>query len=505
LLAHLGLCCREEVEIGEAGRETARGIGISGGGIVLLFNSYEFIFVFLPLVVLTFAVLAKWSARSAIVRFLVLASLAFYGWWNWRYLWLIGFSILFNYSWAGLLSTREPSDSTTPRAAARTLLGLGIGVNLGLLFYFKYATFFVSSLDVALGVAWQMSAIVLPLGISFFTFEQITYLVDAYRGESPEHDFSSYCLFVTFFPHLIAGPIVRPKDLIPQFTVAGAFVPSQENVATGLFVFAMGLFKKVYLADTFARWVGPTFDQTTQVSFGDAWGATLAFALQVYFDFSAYSDMAIGLAGMLSVRLPENFDSPYKATSVIDFWRRWHMSLSGFLRDYLFFPLTGVRGGHLRRYAALIFTMVICGLWHGANWTFVIFGGLHGLFVAVNHLWRQVGGRLPKFLCWFLTFAAVLIAFVFFRAQSLARALMIVKGMGGLGGVTSNTTADSIGKPALQRLFLGLILVTCCPNRQTIMQWRWTSDLIWAVLFAVLGGLSLLQLGNPEPFVYFQF
>jgi alginate O-acetyltransferase complex protein AlgI len=471
----------------------------------VLFNSYQFIVVFLPLLLLAFALLAQWQRRRAIVGFLVVASLVFYGWWNWRYLGLIAFSILFNFGWARFVHRAGPVHPSSHCGRARALLAVGIAVNVGLLGYFKYAGFFVNSLNAGLGLGWRVPAIVLPLGISFFTFEQITYLVDAYRGESPKHDFLSYCLFVTFFPHLIAGPIVRPRDLIPQFTDARSLVPSQEHLTTGLFVFAIGLFKKVFLADMFGGWVGPIFDRAAPVSFGDAWGATLAFGLQVYFDFSGYSDMAIGLAGMLGIRLPENFDSPYKATSIIDFWRRWHMTLSGFLRDYVFFPLAGIRGGQVRRYAALVFTMLLCGLWHGASWTFVVFGGLHGVYLAANHLWRHLEIRLPKPLCWFLTFVAVLISFVFFRAQSFARAGAILRGMTGLNGLAWGLRSDSLSRRAFRRLLVGVVLVTCCPNRQAIMQWRWTSDLVYATAFALLAGLSILQLGNPAPFVYFQF
>ncbi|HSD49786.1 MAG TPA: MBOAT family O-acyltransferase [Candidatus Methylomirabilis sp.] len=470
----------------------------------MLFNSYEFIFGFLPLLLLAFGLLGRWQARRSLVGTLVAASLVYYGWWNWRYLWLILFSILFNFGWAHFLLTGRLAHPSIRGTRTRAILALGIAVNLGLLGYFKYAGFVVSSLDAGLGMGWQVPAIVLPLGISFFTFEQITYLVDTYRGESPDHDFLSYSLFVTFFPHLFAGPIVRPRDLIPQFSRAGTLVLSQENLTTGLFVFAIGLFKKVYLADMFGRWVGPIFDQAAHVSFADAWAATLAFALQVYFDFSGYSDMAIGLAGMLNVRLPENFDSPYKATSIIDFWRRWHMTLSGFLRDYVFLPLAGIRGGQLRRYAALVGTMLLCGLWHGANWTFVVFGGLHGVYLATNHLWRDLDIRLPRLLCWFLTFVAVLFSFVFFRAQTFSRAGVLLRGMAGLSSFAWGPTPDSL-RSHTHRLLAGLVLVTCCPNRQELMQWRWASELAYAAAFAVLAGLSILQLSNPAPFVYFQF
>ena len=354
----------------------------------MLFNSYPFVFVFLPLVLAGFAVLTRWRSRTATLAFLIVASLAFYAWWNWRFLGLLLFSILFNFA-LGRRLQRRASERGAPVAPARRLLALGIAVNVGLLGYFKYRNFLVDTVGMAVGTDWALPPIVLPLAISFFTFEQITYLVDAYHGDTGEYDFLGYALFISFFPHLIAGPIVRFKELVPQFSSRSTFVFSHENVARGLFIFAIGLFKKVMIADTFSPWVAPIFDRAPVVVFSDAWGATLAFALQLYFDFSGYTDMAIGLALMLNVVLPENFDSPYQARSIIDFWRRWHMTLSNFLRDYLYIPLGGGRRGEARRYANLFITMLLGGLWHGASWTFVLWGGLHGAYLAINHLWRR--------------------------------------------------------------------------------------------------------------------
>jgi alginate O-acetyltransferase complex protein AlgI len=470
----------------------------------VLFNSYPFVLVFLPLVVAGFAHLCRRRARSAGLAFLTLASLAFYAWWNWRFLPLILFSMLFNFS----LGTHLQRRALEPGASAgklRRLLALGIAVNLGLLGYFKYRNFFVDTLGVALGTGWQLPALVLPLAISFFTFEQITYLVDAYRADTGEYDFLSYCLFISFFPHLIAGPIVRFKQLVPQFAAAETFVFSQTNLATGLFIFAMGLFKKVMIADTFSPWVAPIFDHAPAVVFSDAWGATLAFALQLYFDFSGYTDMAIGLALMLNIRLPENFNSPYQARSIIDFWRRWHMTLSDFLRDYLYIPLGGNRNGSARRYMNLFITMLLGGLWHGASWTFVLWGGLHGVYVAINHLWRRAGIRLPGAVSWAVTFTAVLIAWVFFRAPSLQRAQVILTGMAGLNGFTWPHLPYSIGGNGFKLLLPALAVALWCPNRQAIMRRRWESDYVYAAAFALLAGLSILALGDPSPFLYFQF
>src|SRR5262249_34340775 len=256
-----------------------------------------------------------------------------------------------------------------------------------------------------------------------------TYLVDVYYGTTGRYDFLSYCLFISFFPHLIAGPIVRFHELVPQFSAEKTFRLSPNNLANGLLIFAIGLFKKVVIADTFSGWVGPIFDRAPSLVFSDAWLGTLAFALQLYFDFSGYTDMAIGLALMLNVVLPENFNSPYQAQSIIDFWRRWHMTLSTFLRDYLFMPLGGNRGGSTRLYVNICLSMLLGGLWHGASWTFVLWGGLHGGYMVINHLWRHTGVRLPAGVAWAITFIAVLVGWVFFRAPSLDRARVILEGM----------------------------------------------------------------------------
>ena len=468
---------------------------------IMLFNSPEFLYLFLPVTALGFFLLGarrQWMAAA----WLALASLFFYGWWNPAYVGLLLASICTNYA-VGVRLARHCTSG--PARKRKHILVGGVAFNLLLLGYYKYANFFVDTVNATLGVGWRVPPIVLPLAISFFTFEQITYLVDAYHGELPRHDFLSYCLFVTFFPHLIAGPIVRPKDLLPQFTRPQTFAPSSENLATGLFIFAIGLFKKVVAADTFGGWVGPIFDVVPAVPFSDAWGAALAFTLQIYFDFSGYSDMAVGLALMLNIRLPENFESPYKATSIIDFWRRWHITLSTFLRDFVFFPFGGLHRSAIRRYVVLGLTMLLCGLWHGANWTFVVFGGLHGAYLIINHLWRTLKIDLPKVLCWLITFVAVVASFVFFRAQTFARAGVILRGMAGVHGFAFNATAYSLGRQRFKRLVLGLLVVTLCPNRQQITQWTWRSDLLYAAAFALLAGLSILRLGNPSPFLYFQF
>ncbi|MFQ5488405.1 MAG: MBOAT family O-acyltransferase, partial [Gammaproteobacteria bacterium] len=339
----------------------------------MLFHSYGFIFLFLPLTLLGFFLLGRYGLLRWALAWLVLASLTFYGWWNVEYLFLLLASIVVNYLLGRALA---PSQRTT--ASARVLLAIGIGLNLALLAYFKYAAFIVGNFNQLLGSDYRVHEIVLPLAISFFTFQQIAYLVDAYYGRAQEYSFLNYSLFVSFFPQLIAGPIVHHREMMPQFEGRRIFRFSYEDMDVGLLIFCIGLFKKVLLADGMAQFSEPVFAAAAgglELSFFEAWGGALAYTLQIYFDFSAYSDMAIGLAWMFGIRLPLNFASPYKAINIIEFWRRWHMTLSRFLRDYLYIPLGGNRKGRERRHLNIMATMLLGGLWHGAAWTFVVWGG----------------------------------------------------------------------------------------------------------------------------------
>ena len=466
----------------------------------MLFNSYPFLFGFLPLLLVAVFLLGRRQSPAASRGVLLGASLLFYAWWRWEYVFLLLFSIAFNFACLQSLWRREPGS----RVGLRTVTA-GVAVNLALLGYFKYANFFVETLDTAFGLSWNLAPVVLPLAISFFTFQQVAYLVDAYRGRAGRSGLVSYSLAVTFFPHLIAGPIVRYEELVPQFEKAGTFVRNNANLAAGLFILAIGLFKKVVIADTFAPWTDRLFDHAADLSVTDAWGAALSFTLQIYFDFSGYSDMAIGLARMMNVRLPENFDSPYQADSIIDFWRRWHMTLSAFLRDYLYIPLGGNRRGAMRRDVNLFVTMLLGGLWHGANWTLAAWGSLHAVYLSINYLWRRTGIELPRAVSWPLTFTAVVFALVLFRARTFERAGMVFAGMAGRNGFAWGATHYSIGWWELECLALALAVTLWCPNRQTIMSWEWRSDTAYALAFSVIAGLGILALGDPAPFFYFQF
>lgn len=392
----------------------------------MLFNSFEFILFFLPTTLLVFFWIGERNYHRVAISWLVLCSLFFYGWWNPAYLSLILFSMLFNYAFGVMLGNGEK------QKIRKALLVIGVIVNLGLLGYFKYTNFFVEQLNLALNTNFYVGKILLPLAISFFTFQQITYLVDAYRYETKEYNFLHYCLFVTFFPQLIAGPIVHHKEMLPQFSENTVYKFNYEHMAIGLMIFTIGLFKKVIFADGVAVYATPVFNAAeveATLTFFEAWGGALAYTVQLYFDFSGYSDMAIGIAYMFGIKLPINFNSPYKSTSIIDFWQRWHITLSRFLRDYLYFALGGNKKGSIRQYINLFLTMLIGGIWHGAGWTFVIWGMLHGTYLMINHAWRKIRSDILKwsknvsFLeiasARVLTLLAVIIGWVYFRAETV--------------------------------------------------------------------------------------
>ena len=370
------------------------------------------------------------------VTWLVSASLFFYAWWNPHYLIIIVGSILFNFGLTNLVFNKYKS---------KALLAFGIGINLSLLIYFKYTNFIVSELETISKATFDIDQIVLPLAISFFTFQQIAYLVDAYKKDL-SYSFIDYCLFVTFFPQLIAGPIVHHKQMLPQFEALNGKRFNYENIIVGLCIFSIGIFKKTVLADGIAPYANIVFNQAEQgesISLLVAWGGALAYTFQLYFDFSGYSDMAIGLARMFGIILPLNFFSPYKALNISDFWRRWHITLSSFLRDYLYIPLGGNRNGVLNRYRNLWLTMLLGGIWHGAGWNFLIWGALHGSYLVIHQLWHNTSffnifNKLPLYstISWLITFVSVVFAWVFFRATSIEQAMTIIWGMLGFNGIS---------------------------------------------------------------------
>ncbi|MDH4215392.1 MAG: MBOAT family protein [Gallionella sp.] len=499
----------------------------------MLFNSYGFIFIFFPVVFLGFFWLARTSHAYA-SAWLALASLFFYSYWNPAYIGLLLGSIVFNYSfglWIAKAGVRH-DDSGKKR-----LLVVAIAANLLLLGYYKYANFFMGSINTVAGTQFSLGEIILPLGISFFTFTQIAFLVDAYQGKVKEYNFVHYILFVTYFPHLIAGPILHHKEMMPQFAHNATYRIDWNNVATGLLLFTLGLCKKTLLADAFAPYASGVFDgvQHSLVigilpTVYEAWAGALAYTMQIYFDFSGYTDMALGIALMFGIRLPINFDSPYKSTSIIEFWRRWHMTLSRFLRDYLYIPLGGNRKGNVRRYLNLMATMLLGGLWHGAGWTFVVWGALHGVYLTVNHFWRELlpekfSRRIPSWLANLsgvaLTFVAVVTAWVVFRSNDLVQASTIIKAMFGIAArpipfndvlhgqllPAANQLVHLSGRELFKLLVFALAWVWLFPNSTRLKFISGNFILVAAQAAAVLCFLYLAidQFGSYSPFLYFQF
>ncbi len=489
----------------------------------MLFNSYAFICLFLPISLVVYFFLSHRRLTLAARVWLVCASLFFYAWWNPLYLPLILASIMFNYAigtvMARLARRRGPAE---PRR--RYLLILGVTGNLALMGYFKYTDFFLANLNLALDSQFTLLHLVLPLGISFFTFTQIAYLVDVHRQVAKEYDLLNYLLFVTFFPHLIAGPIIHHKEMMPQFVTVRNKLFHWGNFSKGLFLFTIGLAKKVFIADALAPWVNNGFETTKVLTFASAWATSLAFSLQLYFDFSGYTDMALGSALMFNIRLPINFNSPYQALDIRDFWHRWHITLSRFLRDYLYIPLGGNRHGETSTCVNLMATFLLGGIWHGAGWTFVFWGFLHGAAMIVQRLWQTLRISLPRPLAWFLTFSFVNFAFVFFRARDWEQALKVVKGMFLLNGVTLPAWLQpycqglafpgvGFGDPwkALQGNDLILVAISLClfivlafKNSNEMMEnFRptWHNALLTACLFF----FAFINLYKAEVFLYFNF
>ena len=400
----------------------------------MLFNSPEYIFAFLPLVVFIYFILNKLGHIQIAKISLIAASLFFYGYWNPLYLVLILSSIVVNYG-IGALLHRAKLESWSGPVSVKFILACGIVFNLCLLGYYKYADFFIHNINFLLGAELSSLNLLLPLAISFFTFQQIAYLVDCYQFDVYEYDFLSYCLFVSFFPQLIAGPIVHHKEMMPQFfNVKNAFL-NLDNVAKGILIFCIGLFKKVVIADTFAVWANAGFGSDQALTFFESWGTSLSYTFQLYYDFSGYTDMAIGAALLFNIKLPINFNSPYKSLNIQDFWSRWHMTLSRWLKDYLYIPLGGNRRGVNRTYFNLMATFVLGGLWHGAGWTFIVWGSLHGLALVIHRLWEKTRINMPALVAWGITFLFVNFAWVFFRAETLPDATRIIRGMLGFNGV----------------------------------------------------------------------
>ncbi|MFN7664003.1 MAG: MBOAT family O-acyltransferase [Inhella sp.] len=490
----------------------------------MVFSSHAFL-VFMLVLLAVYAGVTRWAPRHAKLT-LVLASLLFYGWTIPAYLVLLGLSLAFNYVLSAGLAGPQPE------GRRRLLLTLGVGANLAFIGYYKYLDLFIGGLNGAFDLGLPLQHIVLPIGISFFTFQQIGYLVDVAEGHVERPSVLDYTLFITFFPQLIAGPIVQQSHFLPQVHAKVDWRLRAQDVGLGLALFSMGLFKKTVLADNIGRYTDAIFTtaQTTPPGTLDAWMAAIGYSFQIYFDFSGYSDMAAGLAFLWGFRMPLNFFSPYKAHNIIEFWRRWHISLSTFLRDYLYIRLGGNRHGFSRTMLALMVTMLLGGLWHGAGVQFIVWGGLHGLFLVLNHSWRRWVGHLDAPLSWWrhaagvlLTYAAVCVAWVYFRAGSLDEANRMVAAMFGLGAPESFTPTS---RGIVTFVGLYFLIAWALPNTVQLFArhhiylpnkafapamaqaaegfgYRLTRG--WAAVTALTLTVGWFAISNLSPFLYFQF
>ena len=490
----------------------------------MLFNSYVFIFAFLPISFFIYFYLNHKRLGILAKIWLVFASLFFYSWWNIVYLPLILISVLFNYLIAScIISSIKLNDKYFSK---KILLQIGLVFNIGLLAYFKYADFFISNTNSLINTDITLLYLILPLAISFFTLQQIAFLVDSYEGLAKEKNFLNYTIFVTFFPQLIAGPIVHHKEMMPQFRNIRNKLKNYNNVAMGLFIFSIGLFKKVVIADTFAIWATSGFDTATSLNLLEAWFTSLSYTFQLYFDFSGYTDMAIGAALLFNIKLPVNFNSPYRATGIIDFWKRWHITLSNFITVYIYTPL--VRSfDQLTFQKAMIATFVtflIAGLWHGASWMFVIFGGLHGMALVVNNYWKKTKIKINKVLAWFITFNFINITMVFFRANEFEDATKVLSSMFSLDnimlpsllgrlmpflnnyGVEFGQFTQNIEGRSFTFAFLvfGFIMVLFFENstkKLSNFKLNFTNSFIFVMAFSI----SFYKLSGYSEFLYFRF
>jgi D-alanyl-lipoteichoic acid acyltransferase DltB (MBOAT superfamily) len=456
----------------------------------MLFHSQEFILIFLPALLSLYYVVA--NSPSARQTVLLCGSLIFYGWWDVRFVPLLIGQVTATYA---LVLAQE-------RTGWRGFLTLGIILNLASLATFKYLDFLIGSAEALTGIALPRAAIVLPIGISFFSFQLISYLIDRIRGEAPIYRLREFALFVMVFPHLIAGPIVRHNELIPQFKLDPRRDGAGFRFSAGVALFTLGLAKKVLLASRLARLADPLFSAATDrvLDFGEAWTASLAFSLQLFLDFSAYTEMAIGIALMFGLLLPENFRRPYLALDLRDFWRRWHISLSRFVRDYLYIPLGGNRRGPARYVMATLVTMALAGLWHGAGWTYAAWGLWHGVGLMICHAWGWLKRPLPAFASWFLTLLFVIAGWVLFRSPSFTTAASILASLAGLHGVAGSLKGVGV-------LAIGAAASILIPPAHEIKD-RWLRPEPWlAAALASLAVYCFLEVGRgpPAAFIYFRF
>lgn len=464
----------------------------------MLFNSFEFIGLFLPTVLVVYFLLNRLDNAFYAKLWLYLSSMFFYAYWNPIYVPLILGSTVFNFYIGRQLNDLKSSFKKT------SLLAFGVTANLTLLGFYKYFDFLIENVNLILGGKIPDLNITLPLAISFFTFQQIAYLSDSHKGLTKNYNFFYYGLFVMFFPQLIAGPIVHHKEMMPQFDNRISKKVNFYNIGAGLYMFFMGLCKKVIIADTFAIPANLGYEITDQLNFAESWFTSLSYAFQLYFDFSGYSDMAIGAALLFNIKLPWNFNSPYKALDIQDFWRRWHMTLSRFLRDYVYIPLGGNRFGEGKTIINLMITFLLGGIWHGAGWTFIMWGLLHGLAVVIHFLWKKVKINIPNSLALFLTFSFVNITWVFFRARSFGDAFSLLQGMFGFRGVVFSFDfySDALVLPIM---VVGVILLFLKNTNEKLALFKIDKKHLGYTLILMISGLLYLNTISSNEFLYFDF
>ena len=482
----------------------------------MLFNSYEFIFLFLPITLAVYFLLNKYNKNMLSKTWLVIASLYFYSYFNKSYLILILISIFVNYFVGTELNVR--ANDVIKR---KVLLISGVIFNIGALGYFKYYDFFIENINILFKTNFNLLHIVLPLGISFFTFQQLSFVADSYYRKNLNYDFLSYCLFVTFFPQLIAGPIVLPTEMLPQFENEENKKVNWENMNRGLYIFAIGLAKKVIIADTIAHFANAGFDMMESLNFAEAWLTSVSYTLQLYFDFSGYCDMAMGIGLMFNIVLPINFNSPYKSTNIQEFWRKWHITLGRFMTNYLYIPMGGNRKGELKTLRNLFIVFLASGIWHGAGWNFVIWGMLHGICILIHRIWKNTGRKLPKLVSWFITINLVNIFWVFFRAESVDKAFSIIFSMFDLKkfylplrlkGVLPfsfikygeyNTSVMNILIQGIEIIFLITIILFLKNSYEKITEFKEKKENLFTV--AIFLFFSILYLNRNSEFLYFNF
>jgi len=481
----------------------------------MIFSSYEFIFIFLPLTFCLYFYLNKNKFTNLATGSLAFASLFFYSWWNIIYLPLILVSVTINYLLSQLILRSKLSNLF--------LLILGVLFNLTLLGFFKYSDFFLQNINLVFDTNYSLLNLVLPLAISFFTFQQIAFLADSYKGHVVKHTFLNYLVFVTFFPQLIAGPIVHHKEMMPQFTEKINKTISYKNIYLGVFIFSIGFFKKAVIADTFSIWASNGFDFMDQLNLIEAWVTSLSFTFQLYFDFSGYTDMAMGAALLFNIKLPLNFNSPYKSINIRDFWKRWHITLSRFLRDYIYIPLGGNKKGSFKMYSNLFTTFLIGGLWHGAGWTFIFWGTMHAFAIITHRIWTTTGIKLNNIISWFLTFNFINFSWVFFRAEKWEDAIKVIKGMLGLSGVVLPISLQNISFLQQNKIVFGEVFVNfnsdtevilwiaiaffiCLffkNSNQVLITYKPSSKIVFYIVLIFI--ISLMHLDKNVDFIYFNF